>query len=737
MRRLVAMLLTFTLCLQMTGQLTVTAAVSSEEEAGKEICRTNWIDDFEADTIAKYKVAGPDNGAWGNWQIVDGKLQVTGNPGANWWGTSLLLKDRIYDDFVMEFDADVSAGYGVILKAQDDAAMQNSGLNKWFSGDAYVIMHWAPVESNASVQILDFDGTSGGRVLANVGNVGAMTLAHWKIIADGNTISIQVTDNQHSENTIRYVLTDDTYSAGYIGFYNLTCAGVTSLKVDNLSIKATTITEPEAKIAWTDDMNGSLGANYTAYGLWWNNAVSAITQTDYTGVLGNEGGSTGGISYYYLNHYKFEDFVMEFDVVSASEKAQYGVMLRTGNPGAGADQGEGYTVMYDGSWVFAGRLDGRFTQITSTPSAYAYNPSDHGVTITHWKVVCVGENIAVYFNHSSEPAIWVTDTAYKSGSIGFRTYAPANTAKNVMIDNLSVKGTGTAPEQEDPSQGANKFSGMTLSLDGKIGFNFYINSNNTLSNEAYVEFVLPKDGTQIVTKEKAVETENGLRFTCLVPAKEMADKIDVTLYDGGQVMDTKSISVRDYAEILIANKDNNAAYAAATMLVKSMLHYGAYAQKLFGYRTEDLADKNYTADDTVENVSAVQLAGFAKERQGKEGFGSLAGATLILEGETTLRMFFAFDKDTSLEGLKFTVNGEERAYKTSGDYYVVEFANIAADDLDQDYTVKVTAGENTFDATCSAMTSCYNALVNSDDIALQNAAKALYLYHTEAKAYFK
>lgn len=450
MRRFVAMLLTFALCLPMTGQLAMTVAAASEEKPQKEICDTKWVDDFSADTVANYKVAGPDNGAWGNWQVVDGKMQVTGNAPAAWWGTSLLLKDVIYDDFIMEFDADVSAGYGVILRAQDDATTSGSGLNTWFGGNAYVIMHWAPIENNASVQILDYNGTDGGEVLANVGSIGAMSSAHWKIIAEENDIVIHLTDNDNADNKITYTLSDTRYASGMLGFYNLTAGGVTSFKLDNLIIKGEkvitdlpSITEPETKVSWFDDMNSSKGDEYTAYGLWWNNAVSAMTQTDYQGVLGNEGGSVDGITYYYLNKYKFDDLVMEFDVVSTASNAQYGVVLRAGNPGDGIDQGDGYTVMYDGDWVFAGKLDGQFTQITATPTDYIYNPNDHGVVITHWKIVCVGENIAVYFNHSTEPAIWVTDSTYTSGSVGFRAFSPANTVNNVVIDNVSVKGTGT------------------------------------------------------------------------------------------------------------------------------------------------------------------------------------------------------------------------------------------------------------------------------------------------------
>lgn len=279
--------------------------------------------------------------------------------------------------------------------------------------------------------------------------------------------------------------------------------------------------------------------------------------------------------------------------------------------------------------------------------------------------------------------------------------------------------------------------GMTLSLDGKINFNFYVNSDNMLSEEAYVTFVLPKDGTQTVRKTDAVVTSNGLKFTCQVPAKEMADTIVATLYDGGEAMDTQSVSIRDYAEVIIENTSNLEEYTAATPLVKSMLHYGAYAQKLFNYNVEDLANKNYTADDTVQSVSQTELSGFSKERQGKDGLGVLAGATLVLESETTLRMFFQFEAEADLTDLKFTVDGIEQSYEISGIYYVVDIENIAACDLDKDFTVIVSAGSNSFEAACSAMTFCYNALINSSNVDLQNVAKALYLYNVNAKAYFE
>lgn len=280
-----------------------------------------------------------------------------------------------------------------------------------------------------------------------------------------------------------------------------------------------------------------------------------------------------------------------------------------------------------------------------------------------------------------------------------------------------------------------KFIGMTLSLDGTISFNFYVNKENTLGKDAYVTFVLP-NGIQRVSIVEAVETSNGLKFTCSVPAKEMADTVVATLYNGGVEIDTQSVSVRDYAEVILKNDSKLEAYAAAGPLVQAMLNYGAYAQKLFQYNLLDLANKNYADNDAVTSVDINQLAGFAKGQQGLQGFSVLAGASLELKSETTLKLFFEFADNVSLDDLTFTIGGVTQDYTRSGNYYVVDIPNISANNLDKEYTVTVTAGDKTFDARSRAMTFCYNALKNTEDEALKNVAKALYLYNKEADAYF-
>jgi len=281
-----------------------------------------------------------------------------------------------------------------------------------------------------------------------------------------------------------------------------------------------------------------------------------------------------------------------------------------------------------------------------------------------------------------------------------------------------------------------EFTGVTLELGGKIGVNFYIPKNHGFSEEAYVKFELKDGATQTVAINDAVETKHGIKFPCWVPAKEMADSITATIYDGGEAQDVLTTSVTKYAEILIGESDTNAEYKKAKELINAMLNYGAYAQELFDYNTENLANASSLVVDKVSEVQVSNLEDFSKGKQGLDDFGHFAGSRLILKGETTLKMFFEFAEGASVEGVTFTIDGVAQEYTKSGDYYVVEVENISACLLDNDYKVTVTAGNQTFDAYASVMSYCYNALTNTEDTKLHNVAKALYLYNKEADAYY-
>lgn len=74
-----------------------------------------------------------------------------------------------------------------------------------------------------------------------------------------------------------------------------------------------------------------------------------------------------------------------------------------------------------------------------------------------------------------------------------------------------------------------------------------------------------------------------------------------------------------------------------------------------------------------------------------------------------------------------------------GGYQIARINNIAAGELQYNYTVTVKKGGTTLGSvTYSPMNYCYKALHGgTNDVKLQNLVKALYWYSAEAKTYFR
>ena len=180
---------------------------------------------------------------------------------------------------------------------------------------------------------------------------------------------------------------------------------------------------------WEDDFASDKGGSYTPYGYWWNLDGQLRAAAD--------DNATGWWTYYYLKDLVWDDVVVEFDVVSQTNT--FGVVLRAGDPGPEADQGNGYAVMYDMDWAFVGSLSGSWvalnTPVEGSGLPTAYQP---GSVPTHWKVEAEGNEIRVYFNGSDTPAMAVQSDLWSSGQIGFRalTYGGQDTA---VLKNLSIR----------------------------------------------------------------------------------------------------------------------------------------------------------------------------------------------------------------------------------------------------------------------------------------------------------
>ena len=218
-------------------------------------------------------------------------------------------------------------------------------------------------------------------------------------------------------------------------------------------------------------------------------------------------------------------------------------------------------------------------------------------------------------------------------------------------------------------------------------------------------------------------------FKCHVAAKEMTSEISAQMFDGDQASREYSYSVKEYGDWLLAHSDLPE-FAGAVPLVKAMLNYGAYAQIYFDKNPQTLANANL--EKAEKELGNIMFTAPESEIDLPTGV-TFKGATLSLKSETTLSLYFKSD-----ETLVFGIDGKKVETVASGTNQVARIRGIASSELQDSFTLTVTAGETSGTVKYSPMNYCHNALNGGKtNDKLINAVKALYLYSQAAKEYFK
>ena len=308
--------------------------------------------------------------------------------------------------------------------------------------------------------------------------------------------------------------------------------------------------------------------------------------------------------------------------------------------------------------------------------------------------------------------------------------------------------TLNADNVEDNEIGA-ALAGYTLSLEGNIGVNFYMELKQDVASdeEAYMEFTLP-DGTtkQVAVKDAVPATQSGKNyyvFTCEVASDEMTGEIQAQfVVDDSTKSPVYTYSVKEYADYIIKNE---ASYPVKTVaLVKAMLNYGAYAQQYFGTNKDALANADLSVEDkfvpsTDEEVLKALLMKYKVSAKSNEILGTFASSYLVLESETTLKVRFRPASEVKAEALTFTVDGKEAKTVMSGNDVIIMIENIKAQDLNKDFVIIASDGTNTLDFSCSTLSYGY-VILNVETSEVYNAELkalmcALYNYNQAADTY--
>jgi hypothetical protein len=313
---------------------------------------------------------------------------------------------------------------------------------------------------------------------------------------------------------------------------------------------------------------------------------------------------------------------------------------------------------------------------------------------------------------------------------------------------------------------------FTLSMEDEVRVNLYFSGEN-LENAQVGMLVFDEDpGTADILNAQQVigavyDSASGLYMsqTDGIPAKEMGDTRYYVAYaklaDGTYVYSSVyAYSPKQYAMNLIERSSNQNMKA----LCVAMLNYGAEAQLLFGYRTDDLMNADLTDEqrswvtpysaDLFQGAVAADPAKVGSFAKTDTGFSSRA-ATVSMDGAFSINYYFTPDA---------AVDGEISFYYWTGDAYAAadtltaenasgtttmvlmqdgsywaNVAGIAAKQLDETFYVAAvyTVNGETF---CTGVVAysiskyCMNKISSGSDIAALAAAMAVYGHH--AKVYF-
>ncbi len=285
----------------------------------------------------------------------------------------------------------------------------------------------------------------------------------------------------------------------------------------------------------------------------------------------------------------------------------------------------------------------------------------------------------------------------------------------------------------------------SLSLLDAIGVNFYTILPDAVKNDAgaYALFDGPNGEQTVFVKDAATGADGRTVFTYAVYAKETRDEINLRLFDGtgaqidmvcGDAAHTPisaegySYSVDTYLAAIAAGGESDEMKALAAALAD----YGAAADRLFGYSGANApAVEADLSEITAESLDAYKLT---QSGTAPEGL-SLSGATLMLESETTLRVYFKAQTAPAV-----TVDGAAVDPVQKGNAYYVAIPNILAKELGAPHTIAF--GE--YGISCSALTYAYSVLraypesdTSAEAVNLRTLARALVRYQQTAVAYFE
>ncbi|RZK77434.1 MAG: DUF1080 domain-containing protein [Pedobacter sp.] len=143
----------------------------------------------------------------------------------------------------------------------------------------------------------------------------------------------------------------------------------------------------------------------------------------------NEDGKTGHGTKIIATGTQFADFIYNADV-SVNSEGNAGLLFRVSDPAVGSDGYKGYYLGFNPttSLIEFGKSNGEQWSVIASEKYPLKISETYKV-----KVKAVGNRFELFINNSQKPIISATDGAFKTGSIGLRSYDALVTADNIQV----------------------------------------------------------------------------------------------------------------------------------------------------------------------------------------------------------------------------------------------------------------------------------------------------------------
>ena len=256
---------------------------------------------------------------------------------------------------------------------------------------------------------------------------------------------------------------------------------------------------------------------------------------------------------------------------------------------------------------------------------------------------------------------------------------------------------------------------LTFRLIGNVNYAYAQNAVATVAYGDQVDTYRLADLVPVGNDQYAVVAD--------LAAAQMTENIVLTIRVGEVEILQQTYSIRNYLSALLEGS-----YRYETkQLCRELLNYGAWVQKYFEYRPNDLANAGY--DITPQYTIGEELP--KVEVKGNVSGIAYYGASVRYTSQTAVRYYFTGSK----AGCTYTVDGVEYTPVSKDGLYFIEVSNVNPQDMETPMLVEVTDGADTLTVSYVPLHYFVRCCQKTTDETARGLFQAAYSYFKTAAAY--